>query len=444
MTDGSLRLRAGCVAAALIALTACSSPGGGASSSVPAAGQAVTSAGMAAAAKHHPKTPSKARQRALAGAALTLAGNSLNVDQFGSTNGLLAQLFDFGRANEHVRHDASSSSPRCFNGVEHSWSSNGSGQLTQTIEFFYDSACTQPYLLIDVAMSFGSSGITAKGSQETWAQNGNVIGYKTFTATLSPGNPGTSGSIQVEEASAPAPSEPPTSQSGFTCLLHTSAKIDCGTGNTITLPSASPAPAEIGFTQTTVGSVVTPSPSPTPTPSSGSSSGSGSSSKSALPANWGHGEGNWQGGPSGLELTVNGTGYTGGVGSLTLAPGTPPAWTIAGGTQVATLTGTATIGFGGFEHSGRGWRHDDGRWGRGGHGQPGPGSLTSLDLTLNDTAAGLTATLTSAADGKLTGTVTETGSTETIATISVNVSGNGTITYSNGTTETVQDWIILN
>ena len=61
-----------------------------------------------------------------------------------------------------------------------------------------------------------------------------------------------------------------------------------------------------------------------------------------------------------MQLQINGIGYSGALGALTLAAGTPPAWTITGGTATATLTGTATIGFGGFNHGHGGW-HDDRR-----------------------------------------------------------------------------------
>jgi hypothetical protein len=70
--------------------------------------------------------------------------------------------------------------------------------------------------------------------------------------------------------------------------------------------------------------------------------------------------------------------------------------------------------------------------------------MTSINLTLLDTADGLTVALTSSGFGQLTGAVTETATGASVATMSLNFSGTGTITYSNGSVEQVQNWIIVN
>ena len=80
----------------------------------------------------------------------------------------------------------------------------------------------------------------------------------------------------------------------------------------------------------------------------------------------------------------------------------------------------------------------------GGHGgDPGPGAMTSLDLTLNDTADGLTVAITSAGFGKLSGAVTETATAQAVATMILDFSGTGTITYASGEVDQVRDWIIV-
>ena len=69
--------------------------------------------------------------------------------------------------------------------------------------------------------------------------------------------------------------------------------------------------------------------------------------------------------------------------------------------------------------------------------------MTSLDLTLNDTADGLTVAITSAGSGKLTGAVTETATGQAVATMTLDFSGTGTITYTSGEVDQVRDWIIV-
>jgi len=69
--------------------------------------------------------------------------------------------------------------------------------------------------------------------------------------------------------------------------------------------------------------------------------------------------------------------------------------------------------------------------------------MTSINLTLNDTADGLTVVITSAGPGQLTGAVTTTATGAPVATMSLDFSGSGTITYTNGTVDQVKDWVIV-
>lgn len=126
-----------------------------------------------------------------------------------------------------------------------------------------------------------------------------------------------------------------------------------------------------------------------------------------------------------LQLTVNGDGFTGAIGSLVLSPATAPAWSISGGTQASTLAGTITLGFGGF----------------GGNHQCGSGAMSSIDLTLNDITDGLTVTLASSG-GKLTGSVTNASGTA-VATMTLDFSGSGSITYTSGEVDRVKDWVVI-
>ncbi|HTA40457.1 MAG TPA: hypothetical protein VK760_15335, partial [Candidatus Acidoferrales bacterium] len=265
-------LRSGLAAVALVAVAACSAGNAGNNNSTVPGISPATDAAMTPD-RRHKHGPNQKKQRSLATAALSVAGASIELDQFGSQDGLLSQLLHFGHDNARRRklrpHDGST--PVCKNGVEYSWSSGGSGQVDQTIEFFYDAACTQPFNLITLDATFSSGGGNATGTQETWDQSGNIIGYQTYTATFTPGVNGGIGQIVVQKTSAPAPSASPFSQSGFTCLFNTGNAVDCGSGTVTNVALASPAPEEVGFEQTVVGQFVTPSPSPAPSASASAS-----------------------------------------------------------------------------------------------------------------------------------------------------------------------------
>ena len=338
------RAKLALAAVALVAVAACTAAGGGnGANTIPGTAPANDTAAMTPDRRHR-RPPNKKKRQSLATAALSVAGASIELDQFGSQHSLLSQLLHFGHDVEHTRKakPRTTGAPPCNNGVEYSWSSTGAGQVDQTIEFFYDAACTEPFNLVTLDATFTSAGGNANGTQETWDQSGDVIGYQTFTATFTPGINGGIGEIVVQKTSAPAPGASPFSQSGFTCLFNTGNAVDCGSGNVTNIALASPTPEEVGFQQTVVGQFVTPSPGPSESASpqpSGSPSAEPSGSASPEPSGWaddrgrgGPPGGGWQGGPSGLQLQINGIGYSGALGALTLAAGTPPAWTITGGT----------------------------------------------------------------------------------------------------------------
>ena len=229
-----------------------------------------------------------------------------------------------------------------------------------------------------------------------------------------------------------SPSATPFAENGFTCNFGGANAVNCGDANVATVdapkidpsdddgegesaspspsasaspspsPSASPTPFEVGFNGTLVGQLSTPTPAPSP-----------SASASAIAM-----DGGWNQGAQQLQLTITGAGYLGGVGSMTIAPGTPPAWTLNGGTQVSALTGTGTMMIG----------DDD--------------SIGNANITLTDTQNGYTITLTSHGDHHLSGTVTD-SSGQTLATIHVDDAGNGIINYTSGAVGRIRDWVVL-
>jgi hypothetical protein len=408
-----------------VALASCGGGAGG-GSSIP---NTNSSGGGNASTSGDTASSSMATQRSVTASSLSAVGSSVDFNQMGTPAGISSYTIASARGAAYKRVDAASS-PACNNGVEFSQSSTGAGQVTQTIEFFYDSGCTQPFKLVVQTLSFTASGGTISGTEEVWNQSGAIAGYKTQSATFVVTG-GQVSEVSTQRSFAPAPSAPPIAQQGQTCLFGTGNPVDCGGGNTTTVaqPSASsssapgkgatPAPStgSIGFEGTITGAFVTPSPSASP-----------SSSPTSAPKDQHGGQPWWNNGPSQLQLTVNGTGYTGAAGSLTLAAGTAPAWTIGGGTQASTLSGTIALGFGG--------------WGGGFGRQCGSGAMSSINLTLDDITDGLTIQLTSAGFGKLKGSVTN-SSGATVATISLDASGSGTITYTSGAVDQVSDWVVI-
>jgi hypothetical protein len=112
---------------------------------------------------------------------------------------------------------------------------------------------------------------------------------------------------------------------------------------------------------------------------------------------------------SSISGTVNT--YGGSYNSLALAPGTFPAWNVTGGQSISSATMTGTQGETGT-------------------------------FTLTDAKADATVHMTVAASGSVTGTILRTSTGATVATFVTDQFGNGTITYSNGTTATISDWIV--
>lgn len=105
------------------------------------------------------------------------------------------------------------------------------------------------------------------------------------------------------------------------------------------------------------------------------------------------------------------TTYSGAYNALSLGSGTFPAWTVSGGQvlSTATLTGTES---------------------------------DSGSFTLTDSKADATTTMTMSSGGAVTGTIKRTSTGATVATFTTDAFGDGTITYSNGTTATISDWIV--
>jgi len=430
--EGSRLLRSLLALLAVAAFTACG--GGGGSSSVPSSGSGTNGSNGSGA------ETTQAKEQSAANSALSVTGGSLDVDQFGSTSSItsfaIARAIDAHNASRVAgATPAPSSSPSCQNGVEFS-QSGSNGTYTETIEFFYDSQCTQPRKLVTMTITFGSGTGTMSGTETFYNMSGAVVYYKTDNATFTlSSNDQQLAEISMERTVAAGPSATPFAENGFTCVFSGTNSTYCGDGVVATVnypkiypsmtpapspsasaspgtspsPSASPSPTptpfEIGFTGTVTSTATTPSPSPSASASPGAQFG-------------------WNPQPVQLQFQIAGTGYTGATQSMTIAspaPGvTPPAWMLSGGTQVTTLSGNASLGF-----------------------QANGMFSNSVDITLTDSADGLTITFTSSGQwGGLQGTVTN-SSGATVATANVDANGDGVIYYTSGGMAMIRDWVIL-
>jgi hypothetical protein len=318
----------------------------------------------------------------------------------------------------------------CKHGVEYKYSSTGFNQVNEILEYFYDTDCTMPYDYYALDIDYTSAGGTAESTETMYDRSGNTTSYQSNELSFAADANGKLTNLVVQRTNNQGSN---LFSSGFTCLFQTGNAIDCGSGVIASVqtrssnammhphavqptptPVASAAPGEVGFSQTAVGQYVTQN-------SDRHSNG-------------------WGDGPSGLQIAINGAGFAGDAGALSITADTPPAWLISGGNQVDTLTGTATIGFGGFGHSGDGW-HSNARNAR----KPlCSGAMSSLSLTLTDSANGLTVSLESNSRGELTGSVKQASTGQTVATMTLDFSGSGTVSYTGGATEQVQDWVFIN
>ncbi len=105
--------------------------------------------------------------------------------------------------------------------------------------------------------------------------------------------------------------------------------------------------------------------------------------------------------------------YQGAENSLSIAQGTFPNWTISPSsdqTASVSITGQATN--------------------------------AGFTLTLTDGTNGGTFAITGSPNGTVTGTLTNNSTGATVATFTVNASGNGTLTYSNGTQVQIVDYVV--
>ncbi|HET7815690.1 MAG TPA: hypothetical protein VFL13_15115, partial [Candidatus Baltobacteraceae bacterium] len=260
----------------------------------------------------------------------------------------------------------------CSNGTE-----NGTGAVTQTdfeagVRTFYDAECAElaeDAYVHETNNTPGSSttlSVSIAGTVLKKTLSGTVVSYDTVTGT---GN-GVFPNLQVtlQFTHAPNQTAAPTAQYAMACGIAGeggSSPQSCGLGSVAHVASAS---ADLG---TTMSLTMT----------------------------------------NGTSTTINGTvkTYAGALNSMTLAPGTFPAFTISGGQQLSTATLTGT-------------------------------EAATSTFTLTDSKTDATVNMTLSQTGAVNGTIVRTSTGASVATFVTDRYGNGTITYSNGTTATITDW----
>jgi hypothetical protein len=124
---------------------------------------------------------------------------------------------------------------------------------------------------------------------------------------------------------------------------------------------------------------------------------------------------------TGDTVTVSGSGsaYTAALNALSLAPQGTAGWTITGAAAALSIGLTGSVSYSTL------------------------GVLTGISLAVTDSAdAASVAVSYNSATQLITGTVTQTSTGSTVATFSVSPLGSGTISYGNGSTGTIVDWIV--
>ena len=126
------------------------------------------------------------------------------------------------------------------------------------------------------------------------------------------------------------------------------------------------------------------------------------------------------GGGEVISLNGSGSSRSGSLGSTNVVSQGSYAFGIAGGNLIdsVTLTGSLTLTLSGLVVSG--------------------------GVTVTDAADGLTATVTyNGSTQAFSGSLTQTGSGTTLATYTVNLNGNGSVAYGNGSVATISNWVVL-
>ena len=247
---------------------------------------------------------------------------------------------------------------------------------------FYDDACT--LLNADASLDIianSQSNASLSGSIVYTSRSRTIYDYQTLALTLT--TTGTStGTFTLSETDAPSATATNRSSTGVSCIF-TATSISCGGADVSHATSLNnDFGAALSFTVSSV------------------------TAKSAVS-------------PITVPISGSASSYGGALGSLNIQSATIPNWSVSGAspTDNATFNGT-------FVYTPS-------------------GALGGASLTLTDASADATVTMATATNGSITATIAQTDTGKTAATFTVDSSGNGTITYGNGTTAQIVNWSVL-
>jgi hypothetical protein len=126
---------------------------------------------------------------------------------------------------------------------------------------------------------------------------------------------------------------------------------------------------------------------------------------------------NGQDGSTSFTLAGTVAGFNGPINTLALSPSTTfPNWTITGGTAGSSSNVSGTFNFNAM------------------------GVGVGGSVTVTDTPDDIVTTVTIGSDGTMNGVVKKISTGSTVATFTVNATGNGSITYADGTSATIANF----
>jgi hypothetical protein len=286
------------------------------------------------------------------------------------------------RVTSGARRAASVTYSACSNGMESAIVTVSSTEEQLYERFFYDGACAtlREDLYLNITVT-GQTSAAGNGTFTFYTTGGTVYDYEQVALSITVSGSG-SGAFAIVATDAPNQTSPITAKAGFACGLSTTT-VNCGIG---AIARASQLNADIGALL---------------------------SLNATFPASTGN-----------VTVSVSGSGaaYTGALGALDLATAASQPWfTVTNGTQVdaATYNGSLTY--------------------------TQTGVVVGGTLTLTDAADDATVTIatTGTPATSLTGTVKRTSTGQTLATFTVDVNGNGTVTYSNGVVAQIVNWVVF-
>lgn len=246
---------------------------------------------------------------------------------------------------------------------------------------FYDAACTQLFQDINLAETLvGSSSVSLSGTETQYTRAGAVFAYDTLSGSLV-GAGTTSAQVSLQIADAASNSAPVRAMLGLSCNIGVTSQ-NCGSGGVEHLASIS---QDFGATIAATVFII-------PVPGQNSP----------------------------VTFTGTAAAYKGGLNALALAPGPFPIWSVSGG----TLIGSASLS-GGLSFNAA-------------------GILSGGQLTFTDPGSDATVTVTAAGQPLvISGVVKQSSTGQTKATFTLDINGNGTITFSDGSTAVIIAWQIV-